>query len=415
MSAVPGSVRRRILLLTPRWPYPVIGGDRLRIWRLARAVAEHHDITLLSLCASQGELDAPAPEDGVFTSVHRILLPRWRSWWQALAAVPGRSPMQVAYYRSQAFQQEVDRLIGSHDMVWCHLARTAPYARHAALPRWLEMTDAVSLTMQRASETSPSPFSLRAAVLRMEAARMRIFEREQAAHFDLLSLVSEVDRDFLFCDHAPVRSHVVVAGNGVELAPGALPAMVDRPRGVAFIGQMHSMANRDAVAYLIREVWPEVRRRIPDARLHLIGPIAASDAARWGRVAGVVVEGVVPELALTLAGCRVGVCPVRLGAGVQNKLLDYMAHGLAAITSPIGLEGLGAQSGQDLRVAHSAADWIDQVCELLTDADIAQTLGTAGRTLVEGRYRWQQALAPVLQALDHLGEARSQRTPERPA
>ena len=72
----------------------------------------------------------------------------------------------------------------------------------------------------------------------------------------------------------------------VELAPGALPAMVDRPRGVAFIGQMHSMANRDAVAYLIREVWPEVRRRIPDARLHLIGPIAASDAERLIRMKG---------------------------------------------------------------------------------------------------------------------------------
>ena len=35
----PPGVRPRLLILTPRFPYPVVGGDRLRIWRVCRALA----------------------------------------------------------------------------------------------------------------------------------------------------------------------------------------------------------------------------------------------------------------------------------------------------------------------------------------------------------------------------------------
>ncbi len=73
------SSRRRILVLTPRDPYPTIGGDRLRIHRLARELSRHHDLTLLTLCRSERERRAPLPDDGVFKEVHRVVLPPWRS------------------------------------------------------------------------------------------------------------------------------------------------------------------------------------------------------------------------------------------------------------------------------------------------------------------------------------------------
>lgn len=61
--------RARLLMLTPRLPYPVVGGDRLRIYHIARTLAEHVDLTLVSLVESREELNEPV--DGVFREVHR--------------------------------------------------------------------------------------------------------------------------------------------------------------------------------------------------------------------------------------------------------------------------------------------------------------------------------------------------------
>lgn len=392
--------RRRILLLTPRWPYPVNGGDRLRIWHLAREVSQHHDITLLSLCQTEQEMDSSAPPDGVFASSHRVLLPKWRSWAQMLAALPTRTPLQVAYYHSEPFRREVQRLEPTHDLVWCHLIRMAPYARQSALPQWLEMTDAISLTMSRAARARAwwSPGRLPFLV---EAARLRRWEGDAAHRFDLVTLVSAVDRDAVAAQaHAP--ANLVVAANGVDAAPLAMPAPSRRAAGVALLGRMDSVANRDALRYFVRDIWPKVLAIEPSARLHVVGHVPVREARWLARVDGVQLHGVVPELATVLLHCRVGVCPVRVGAGIQNKLLDYMAHGLAAVTSPIGLEGLAGRPGTHLLLAESSADWVAAITRLLSDGPLADSIAREGQALVRQQHRWRESLSPAIGAVNNL-------------
>lgn len=392
--AAAGPRRGRILLLTPRWPYPVIGGDRLRIWHLARQLAQHHDITLLSLCQTRAELEAPLPDDGVFTAVHRVRLPRWRSWLQMVAALPTQAPLQVAYYRSGAFQRLVDQLLPRHDLIGCHLARTAPYAASARVPRWLEMTDAVSLTMQRAASLGTRPrIDPRHWAYRLEARRMRACERSLVKTFDLVSLVSPVDAQVLEADaHAPV----LVAPNGVALPSAPLPPAGHRPANVALVGRMDSLANRDALWFFVQDVLPRVRATVPQAELHVIGHVAPADEARLARAPGVRLTGTIARLEDALRHCRVGVCPVRIGAGVQNKLLDYMAHGLASITSPIGLEGLALTPGREALCARSVDDWAQLTTELLLDDTRASALGEHGAAWARQHGSWPHALAPLV-------------------
>lgn len=396
------ATRKRILLLTPRWPYPPTGGDRLRILKLAEAVSQRHDITLLSLCQDRTELDSPLPPGGVFKEVHRLRLPRWRSWAQVALALAGSTPLQVAYYCSGAFRREVERLLPGHDMVWCHLARMAPYACRAAVPRWLEMTDAVSLTMERAARLKRSGLDPRRLAFDLESRRMRRMEQRLADEFDLISLISNVDRDTALGYETAPRANVLVAANGVEM-----PAVHGRPAGqrppaIAMVGRMDSFANRDALWHFVNEILPGVVRRVPDARLHIIGHVNASDERRLRRVAAVRVEGVLPDMGTVLRNCRVGVCPVRIGAGIQNKLLDYMAHGLASVSSPIGLEGLRVQAGTELAVASSPSEWVESVVALLLDEGQASRLGVAGRAWVEREHRWSAALAPLVDRVDVL-------------
>ena len=62
---------KKILVITPRFPYPVIGGDRLRIYEICKELSRKYSLTLVSLCESNEEMTYPIPDDGVYTSVYR--------------------------------------------------------------------------------------------------------------------------------------------------------------------------------------------------------------------------------------------------------------------------------------------------------------------------------------------------------
>ena len=172
-----GRARRRILVLTSRNPYPVIGGDRLRIHRLARELSRQHDLTLVTFCETARDTVAPLPEDGVFKEVHRVVLPKWRSWLNSAAGLRASDPLQVAHYRSKQFDEIVKRLAPSHDAVLCHLIRTAEYARNLPLVRILDMSDAISMSMHRVASTKGEHWDFRRYLYGIEAQRLLDYER----------------------------------------------------------------------------------------------------------------------------------------------------------------------------------------------------------------------------------------------
>lgn len=392
-----GHRRPRLLVLTPRYPYPVIGGDRLRIHRVCRELAKRYSLTLLSLCETAEELSAPSPLDGVFSRIERVLLPRWRSYVNVLAALPGRTPLQVAYYRSAGFAAAVRRLLPEHDACLAHLIRTGEYVRGAAIPAALEMTDAISMNYQRVKALGAGR-SWRKRVYALEASRLADYERRVLSDFDVVALVSETDRDFLLAGReAP---HVIVASNGTDVG-GVLPAAPAREPVAAFVGNITSVQNIDACVFFAEEVLPRLRK-LRGWRFRVVGNIGQADAERLRRFEGVDVTGRVDSIATGVQGSLVGVCPVRLAAGVQNKLLEYMALGLPAVTTRIGLEGLEAKPGKEVLVADAPEEFVEQLERLHADRGEASKLALAGLAYVRQRHSWEERLQPMVAAIDSL-------------
>lgn len=392
---------RRLLVLAPRFPYPVVGGDRLRVYQVAKALSAHLDVTLLSLCESQAELDFAVPDDGVFADVHRVLLSPWRSRLNTLAAVPTRTPLQVAYYRDRRFAQLAGELAGSHDGVLAHLLRTAAVARTLPGPRFLEMTDAISLNYERVRAAGARRHrDPRLAAYWVEFRRLLAAERAAPADFDASFLVSEVDRRYLFGEDPAARPDVLVCPNGVDLdgLPFA-PPLLDAPPVLVFIGNMCSLQNFDAAQRAAADLLPLVRERHPSARLRLVGRIPAAKADALRRLPGVDVTGEVADIPTAVRGATIAIAPLRWGAGVQNKVLEYLALGLPTVTTSMALEGLEAQPGQHLLVADADADFVAAVAGLVDDPGRGARLATAGREFVERRYPWPVALAPMIERI----------------
>lgn len=385
------------MILTPRFPYPVIGGDRLRIYQVCKALSTRFSLTLLSLCEAEVELHMSVPQDGIFDSIERVFLSRQRSYLNALMALPGRTPMQVAYYRSGAFARAVQRLLPEHDAVLSHLIRCGEYVRSAAKPKILEMTDAISLNYERVCSLNEST-GFKGLVYRAEASRLKAYERQIIDDFNLSVLVSETDKQFLVGES---NNRVLVCSNGVDLRHLPFQTRIDSGPVIVYIGNMTSVQNMDACLYFAKDVMPQIVQRLR-ATFRVVGKISNDNATRLRALPNVEVTGPVDDIARAVADARIGVCPVRLAAGVQNKVLEYMSLGLPVVTSPIGLEGFEARPEIDLLLADTPGQYVSQIERVWNDVSLATSLAQNGRAYVEANHEWEARLKPMLDRVSAL-------------
>ena len=125
-------------------------------------------------------------------------------------------------------------------------------------------------------------------------------------------------------------------------------------------------------------VLPQVRKAIPEARLQLIG----NKPPAWLRELAsdhIVVSGHVPEVTPFLERATVFVCPLRIGAGLKNKVLEALAMGIPVVATPLSVDGIDVRQGESAVIAS-----VDQMAEKTIKV---ATRRRAKRSAVEERSR----------------------------
>jgi glycosyltransferase involved in cell wall biosynthesis len=398
----------RVLFLTSRMPYPPVGGDRFRVYHMMRAAAEAgHAVHLLSFDTHRQSDDDLAPIRRILRSAETVPLPRPLSWLRAAQALPSRFPLQAAYYRSSRMRERVETTIRRvrPQVVVTHLFRMAPYAMpHLARgrTRWvLDLTDVISAGIDRSM-----PFRRGADrwLYRIEGPRIRDYEAGVAPRFHECWVISQAEARHL-ARIAP-GARVRVVPNGME--PERLRAPATRqPARLLFLGFHDVFHNRDAVRFLVHEVFPRVRAAAPEATLAIAGK--GSEALRaWAeRVPGVRVLGFVDDPEDELARSTVFVAPHRFAAGVQNKVVQALASGTPVVTTPAVRAGLEPVPDGVLRIGDDADAIAAHAIALLRDPEAAAALGSLGRAWARGRFTWDASVLALEQARAAGGSRRS--------
>jgi glycosyltransferase involved in cell wall biosynthesis len=151
-----------------------------------------------------------------------------------------------------------------------------------------------------------------------------------------------------------------------------------------------------AARRLIERIAPIVRSEIPGSRLLVGGWNARSWLSGYSQLDGVEVIENVPDAEQFFRQLTCMVYPAELGSGMKVKILESMAYGVPVVTSPVGLEGLQAKPGKHLLLGGTDQEIASQVVLALKSEDLRQSLGRAGRSLVEKRYS-SEAIIPRIE------------------
>ena len=394
---------KRVLFISHRVPYPPDKGERVRAFHEIQALAAHYRVTLAALAHRAEDFQVAGP---LGKWCDRVILARAGGTVGlvrgALSLVRGRSATE-GYFASgrmgRALRDEVAH--EPFDIVVAYSSGTLPHALGVpAAARVMDLVDVDSTKWASYAEAMRGP---KRWLYELESRRVAALERRAVETCDAVFLVSPEETRAL----GVKGENVAAMGNGVDTTYFA-PAGATRQGGpsLVFTGTMDYRPNVDGVCWFVREVWPGLRREVPDLVFTIVGRDPTREVLRLAEAPGVRVTGSVPDVRPYLREATVCVVPLLIARGIQNKILEAMAMGRAVVGSPGAVEGLEVERGADLLEASEPAEWHRQVLAVLSDGDLRARLERSGRACVVEKYAWDARMRPLVEVCERLLAAR---------
>ena len=379
----------KILFLTSRYPFPPVGGDKLRAYHFLKYLSSRgHKVHLFSL------IDHPIKFNDIITDEIIYFLPKSESYLKCLRGLFSFIPLQVWYYQSKKFRCKINNAIAenNYDMIFCHLLRTTEYVKAIKhIPKIVDLTDAISLNYSRIVENFWENISFKKIIYAIESKRVLYYEGQILDSFDKSILISQNDKKYLgqFYD----VSNVEIIPNGVDLEYFSYFNGEYNRNRIVFMGNMRTVPNIDAALYFAHEIFPLIKKKIPKAEFFIVGVEPIKKIYKLAsKDKNISVTGFVDDIRQYLKTAAVSVAPMRYGAGIQNKILESMAIGTPVVTTSTGLEGINAIHGKEIMVEDLPEMFASRIVDLIQDSKLRESISVSGRVFIEKHYSWEKNL-----------------------
>jgi glycosyltransferase involved in cell wall biosynthesis len=378
--------RPRILFVTSHWPLAAAYGAQQRVLNIARLLRRFGDISFVIVPTELEDAETLQRTTSEF-EVRRIIRPIKATPEKSFGKLVHRlrhefDPAYMAtdpYTVSEPDRAALQELIEQHDLVWVHTIRTAHWFR---MYRWphsiLDVDDLPSRTYKSAAQSGSS------SARRLADHRMaRIWHRRELTfqdRFDALTVCSEEDKRYL---GAQDKIHVI---------PNCSPVFVERPRTspetprIGFLGNCTYLPNESGVKWFIHDVWPAIKRQLPNAQLRLVGRASEGDLTKLGP--DIIGLGWLEDPGEEIASWSVMIVPIKIGSGTRVKVAEGFARKCAVVATAIGAFGYEVHHGEEILLAESAEDFASACLLLLSNSQLREALaGNAYQRFLE-RWTW---------------------------
>jgi len=382
----------KILYLSLRFPYPPHSGDKIRTYNVLKHLSQRHSISFVSFVQSPQEADQTSYLREYCQQVRTVDFSKLKAWRNSILCFPSSEPFQVAYWRSQDMQRQVDEMMDENgfDIIHVQFFRMAQYVtKFTHKCKILDSCDSYALNLSRRAQLDRG---LSWPLLKIEANRVKLYETEIARRFDRVTMVSSLDRDCLLAVNNNIPVSVVPMGVDLEYYQ---PGHEEYGPNLLFTGTIRYFPNKDAVLYFYNEIFPLIRNAVPNVKFYVVGNYPPQKISKLMSNGDIVVTGHVEDVRPYFDKSAVFVCPLRSGSGMQAKILEAMAMGVPVVTTSMGFEALEADAGKDIIVADGAKKFADEVIKLLKDKERRQNVAQSARKLVEQKYGWSSVVKRV--------------------
>lgn len=394
----------RILVASPYLPWPLWSGGNAAQFSTLHCLAQDHDFTLVCPVYSEAqkgyaqELQRQLPTVRIravfcgtrpqplsFRALRRGVGVARRLLKPLVQRSPDTAARPLPWYPFQplpeplvaALQEEVDR---GPDLCQAEFAEMLPLGSWfpEELPK-LFVQHQVHFVYSQRFLTSHGGTNygryLETTMRAQELAFLRCFDQVVVfGEADKLALAPHLDGSKLSVSPFPIPADVGVASEVPERFDGRF----------LFVGSEEHGPNRDALDWLLSDIWSGIARQLPQAQLTVVGRWSESARASYA-ASPISFAGFVDNLSRVLRG-GIMLVPLKIGSGICTKILAALAQGVPVVTTPVGAEGLAVPDGCGCLVRSNPTEFATAAVELARQPELWSRVASSGMQAVACTY-----------------------------
>jgi glycosyltransferase involved in cell wall biosynthesis len=380
-------VKPKVLFVSPRFPFPLLRGDQLTVFKMCDYFSQHWDIDLLTF-------ENPAKEAYLSKiPVKNIRILQNTLFDKLLAGiffVLGTS-LQKNFFASILKKSAVQNILETeqYDLIYVHTTR----ALHLIPEKFRPQTTCgvqISISLQNYRHFKREK-GLKRLFYKIESARFRDYETKQLKNIPISFVITEDDRKWLNIPEE--KSYLLPHGVDVDKfkRSGPYPTEFDRNFNIIFSGNLDFGPNLLAINRLVN-VFHQIREEIPHATLSLIGKCTNKDLIKkLNNNPNIEMTGFVESFTPYFDKASLMINPLTVGSGLQNKVLESLSFGVPVICTKLANNGIKAPESCCIE-ADSDEDIIRACIDFYKKPEKALQMTQEAEKFVKTQFTWEYFL-----------------------
>lgn len=380
----------KILMVTPYLPYPPASGGQIRTFNLLKYLSQDNEIVLVSLYKTDQEKKYVSHLEQFCKKVY--LCKRSENPWQPsniLRSVLSFDPFLIVRNYSPEARRAIESLLLTErfDVIHSETFYVMPHIPQTTIPTLLVEQTIEFKVYQHFIENLPWIFRI---VLYPDILKLRYWEKHYWKKASLVATVSDLDRTIVARIEPSIRPIVIPNGAGEDMLVPSLKMKDPKEMKLLFQGNFSWLQNVEAAHYLMDEVYPILKKKIPRLKLIIAGQ-HAKKIEREGDISFVDIgpddAEMVKRLYLT---STLFIAPIFGPGGTRLKILAAMAAGLPIVSTTTGVEGLDVKDGRDVLFANTPQKFAQKIQLILKDKKLYESIRLNAYKLVQQKYNWEK-------------------------
>ncbi len=382
----------KILMLVPFLPNPQTSGGQTRWYNIIKYLSKSHEITLFSMLKDKSEMRFIPELKKYCRKV--MVFSRPKSPWtikNIFLAELGPYPLVVirnlSLKEKKTVKDELEKT--KYDLIHAEAFYVMPHIPKTKVPIIL-VEQTIEYLVYKHYVDKEVPWFLKP-FYKLDVVKLKFWEKHYWQKADKLVAVSEEDKKEM--QRLLPNADVDIIPNGVDFQYYSAKKVNKKypPRVLYGVTNFEWLQNREAVEVLINEVWPLVHKKVPKAKLWIVGRKIPEKIVNLSELReDIEVTESIKDARDAYLAATVTVTPIIGAGGTRLKILEALASGLPVVSTSIGVAGLNLTNGKQVLVGDSPKEMADLTTKLLKNPQLAEEIGQRGRLFVEKNYDWKK-------------------------
>jgi glycosyltransferase involved in cell wall biosynthesis len=380
---------KKIIIFLHKFPYPPKDSTKLRIFEcVIKGLKELAELEFLIVT-----WENPSKEDinylKQFGKINLFTYSKLRFVLNALRAFFNFKPFQTEMFYFKKIDELFKNLLKSASAVYVHTIRLGKYLENLdekdRKKVLLDFNDSIAYHYLNFWRYYPLFLKL---ILFLEGLKIKYYEKKMIRLLSTFSAVSQTDKEFILQNlNLSKEINFNITGTNFKTININANNQIDE-NIITFMGNLKYYPNYEGINYFLKNIWPEINKVLPDLKFYIIGQGEEKLKNKFRNLKNVIFTGFLENPYEIIQKSLCFISPVRIGAGIQGKVIEAMSLGKLVIVCSDFKNTKGFENYKNVLICESNTkdEWIKLIKWAKENQNEVKEIGEKAKKFVEENF-----------------------------